>query len=165
MFAGSASTTGVGDGQITAGNFGTIDIGSSDNSGETLVRQILNGPNASDFEHHGGSLKLIDDSGNKLVVNGDTGITASAEVSAAQALSSTLGEPRTILLYDTVLGEGNTTDFQIVAFVGIRVLDFQLTSGDKYIRIQPAPVIDDTVINGSIDESSYFVRASIRLFE
>ena len=122
---------------ITPGNFGTVDIGSADNSSSTVMRQIRDGVSSADLAHHGGELKL--DSTGKLNLDGDTGVDADLEL----ALDDIIGQPRTIPLYSQVVGNGDTANYTIVAFVGVRVLDFDLHTNNKYVRIQPALVIDD----------------------
>jgi len=50
-----------------------------------------------------------------------------------------------------------------VAAAGIRVVDIQLTGGNKYILIQPAYVIDPTAIAKSWATESRFVAQPLRL--
>jgi Flp pilus assembly protein TadG len=142
---------------ITPGNFGTVDIGLSNNSSSVLRRQISEGVSQSDLAHHGGELKL-DPVTKTLTLNGDTGISATIEA----ALPDALGKPRTIPLYSEVTGGGNTSKFTIVAFVGVRILDFRLNGGDKYISIQPAVVVDDTAISTN-EPTSYNVFQPVML--
>ena len=127
---------------ITPGNFGTIDIGGSNNSTAVLKRQISDGVSASDLAHHGGELKL-DPVTKTVVLDGETGISAGMEL----ALPDALGQARTIPLYSKVVGGGDNAKFTIVAFVGVRILDYTLNGGDKYIIIQPAVVVDNTAIS------------------
>jgi hypothetical protein len=141
LFA-SGNNNEVENGAITSGNFGTVDIGNPNNSTAELSRQIHHGPNASDFSYlPEGELKLSGTS-NTLMLNGDTGISASM----ASALEDTLGEPRTLMLYREVTGDGNTTWFTIVGFIGVRVVDYSLTGQQMYIRVQPALVLDSSAI-------------------
>jgi hypothetical protein len=139
--------------EIAPGNFGTIDIGSSGNSTADLVRQIREGVSAEDLEYHGGELKLDDETGT-LTLNGETGLSAGM----ADALEDIVGQPRTIALYSEVAGQGgDTVNYTIVGFAGIRILDYRLSGNEKYIKIQPAIVIDDTAIAGGPENSSYTV--------
>ncbi len=65
---------GSGSGQLPPGNFGTIDIGSSNNSTSTISSQVLNGISESDLAYHGGTLELGLDG--TVLLNGDTGLSA-----------------------------------------------------------------------------------------
>jgi hypothetical protein len=145
-------------GGITPGNFGTVDIGNTNNSTVDLKRQIREGVSAEDLAPYDGELRLDPVTG-KLELNGDTGISASIK----EALAEIVGDPRTILLYEDVWGQGNNTYFSIVGFAGVRVVDFSLTGNDKYVLVQPAMVIDDAAISGDDPDSSYFVSQPVHL--
>jgi Flp pilus assembly protein TadG len=142
---------------VGAGNFGTVDIGNLNNSTPDLRRQILEGPNANDLAVYGGALELSPDTGS-LQLNGDTGISTGI----ADVIEQILGRPRTVFLYDTYQYNGNNTDFHIVGFAGIRVVDFRLTGNNKYILVQPAYVPDATAIPGTVGES-YYVGQPVHL--
>jgi hypothetical protein len=144
---------------ITPGNFGTIDIGGADNSSSILKRQISEGVSAEDLAHHGGELKL-DPGTRTLELNGETGMSAGMDL----ALPDVVGKPRTIPLYSKVVSGGNTAQYTIVGFVGVRVVDFNLNGGDKYIMIQPAVVVDDTVITSN-SPTSYNVFQPVILVQ
>jgi Flp pilus assembly protein TadG len=143
-------TTGGG---IVPGNFGTVDIGYSGNSSADLKRQIREGVSASDLAYHGGELKA------PVSLNGDTGV--GVDISAP--LGDIVGQARTIPLYDTVAGSGNTGQYHIVAFAGIRIVDYRLTGSNKYILIQPAVVVDDSALDGGGPSSSYSVYQPVIL--
>ena len=155
---GNGGNGGGNDPHITPGNFGTVDIGDSNNSTADLVRQIEQGVSAADLDHHGGSLEL-DGQTDTLELNGDTGISAGME----SALEGVIGDGRVIMLYDTVTGQGNTTMFTIVGFVGIRIVEVELNGGDKHITVQPALVVDNTTISSSTSGTSYFIHQTPRL--
>jgi Flp pilus assembly protein TadG len=119
------------------GNRGTVDIGSSNNSTADIARQIVYGINASDLAHLGGSICF--DSTGVLHLNGDTGISAGVK----DELASIIGQPRIIPIFRSVVGPGNNADYTIVKFVGIRVLDVNLTGSmsTKHVTLQPCNVI------------------------
>jgi hypothetical protein len=150
----SGRGSGVG---ITPGNFGTVDVGNPNNSASDLVRQIREGISAEDLAWYDGELKLDATSGT-LLLNGDTGMSASMR----HALADVVGQPRTVLLYDEVSGQGNQTWFRIVGFAGVRIVDFKLSGKEKYVLVQPALVVDDAAIPGEPD-SSYFVGQPVHL--
>ena len=131
--------------RLVPGNFGTVNLGSSANSAATLRRQILHGPNAHDFSYFPDNTIQLNDDG-FLMLNGDTGVTASMR----HELEQIIGEPRIIPLHATVSGQGNNAWFEVVAFVGITVLDLRLTGAlhNRYIQIQPTYTCDITAIGG-----------------
>jgi Flp pilus assembly protein TadG len=140
-----------------SGNFGTVDIGASNNSTADLTRQIRYGVNSSDLAYFGGSLQLGSDG--TLLLNGDTGISAGIK----DDLDSIKGKPRVICLYSTVTGNGNNAMYTIVGFVGVRIMYVKLTGNPKYVIVQPAVVIDASAMIGSTPNSSQYVYSNVRL--
>jgi len=134
-----------GSASLPAGNRGTVDIGSSNNSTADLSRQIRNGPNETDLAYFGGTLKIP--AGGLLALNGDTGLSAGIK----DDLAAIIGQPRAIPIFRSVSGPGNNATYQIVKFVGIRILFVQLTGSPsgKKVTIQPAPVFDGTITRSS----------------
>jgi len=118
------------------GNRGTVDIGSANNSTADVARQIRNGISASDLAAMGGSLQF--DASGELHLNGDTGVSAGVK----DDLSSIIGKPRIIPIFNKVVGPGNNADYTIVKFVGVRVLYVKLTGSmaSKAVIIQPCNV-------------------------
>ena len=149
---------GAGPTQLPPGNFGTVDIGSSNNSTADLSRQIVSGVSAADLEYHGGSLTLGDFG---IYLNGDTGLSAAIQ----DELASILGIPRAIPLFDVVSGPGNNAMFHIVGFAGIQITSVRLTGPmtQKEVVIQPAHVVDDAVITESGSGPSYFIYRPVQL--
>jgi len=155
---GHGNGNGNGGGQTAPGNFGTVDIGNSNNAAPDLWRQIREGPSKDDLAHHGGELAL-DPATKTTVLNGDTGMTASMKA----ALEDIVGQPRTIMLYRSISGSGNNAQYTITGFVGVTVVDFALTGSDKYILIQPTSVVDRTAISTDVQGTSHFVSQPARL--
>ena len=143
--------------KLAPGNFGTVDIGDSNNSASDLARQILHGPNKADFDLMGGKVELGPDG--KLVLNGDTGISAGVK----DELESIIGMPRIIPLHESVTGNGNNAMFTIVRFVGCVILEVKLTGGDKYVMIQPEFATDSTAIGGGPESDHSFVYKPLKL--
>jgi len=150
---------GAGTDQLPPGNFGTVDIGSSNNSTAVIERQILYGITAEDLEWHGGELVLNADG--ELFVEGDTGLSAGIK----DELEAIIGEPRTILLFNHVEGPGNNAVYTIVGFAGIRVMYVKLTGAmhTKKLLIQPEFVTDDAAITDAGPGQSYFVLQPVLL--
>jgi uncharacterized membrane protein len=140
------------------GNRGTVDIGSSNNSTSDIARQIVHGVNSADLSHLPGG-KLALDSDGVLYLNGDTGISAGVK----DELASIKGQPRVIPIFRSVTGPGNNAQYEIVLFVGVRVLDVKLTGAmsGKRVIVQPAHVKMEGGIPGGDDQTSYFVHSPV----
>jgi hypothetical protein len=141
------------------GNRGTVDIGSSNNSTSDIARQITSGVSEGDLSYHGGKLEL-DESG-VLYLNGDTGISAGVK----DELASVIGKPRVIPVFRTVTGNGNNATYEIVKFVGIRILDVKLTGSvsKKHVMIQPAAVCTSGTIHTTDSSLSTYVYSPVWL--
>jgi hypothetical protein len=150
---------GDGPDQLPPGNFGTVNIGPNINSTATLCRQILEGVSQEDLAYYGGELKLGSDG--TLILSGDTGLSAGLK----DEVKSIIGQARSIPLFREVVNPGNTAQFTIVGFAGVRILDVKLTGALtlKRLDIQPAYVIDGSVITESGSGPSFFVYAPQRL--
>lgn len=147
-----------------SGNFGTLEIGSTDNGTPDLSRQIEHGLSLDDFSYHEGGLEL-DPLTDTLQLAGDPGLSAGVK-SAVEAIK---GTPRTIALHDLVVSPGNNTQFRIVGFAGVRIVDYWLDGKNwreqlnHHITIQPAVVIDDSAITDNSSGTSYFVHQRVIL--
>lgn len=150
---------GAGADQLPPGNFGTVDIGSANNSTADISRQIRYGLNEADLAYYGGEFKL--GPGGTLLLEGDTGLSAAIK----DDLEAIKGLPRAIPLFNHVAGPGNNAVYTIVGFAGIRIMNVKLTGAmsKKAVIIQPAHLVDDTVITGPGSGSSYFIYEPVRL--
>lgn len=147
---------------LPSGNFGTVDIGGSNNSTSDLSRQIREGISPQDIAALGFDLVLGSDG--TLTLNGNTGISAGTE----DDLKSIVGLPRTIPLFRSVANPGNNAQFVIVGFAGIVILDVKLTGSlsKKRVMIQPAFVVDSTAVvggPGDVAGSGDFVYRPVEL--
>jgi hypothetical protein len=150
---------GSGTGQLPPGNFGTVNIGPSNNSTSHLSSQIRYGVTPEDLSYYGGELKLGPDG--TLLLNGDTGLSAAIK----DDLEAIKGTPRSIPLFRQVTGNGNNAMYTIVGFAGIRIMNVKLTGAmqSKHVIIEPAFVMDDSVITTAGEGTSYFVYEPPRL--
>ncbi len=145
--------------QWTPGNRGTIDIGNPNNATPDLERQILYGVNAQDLSYFGGEFRL--DQG-PIDVNGDTGLSAAIK----DELEAIIGQTRAIALFSSVTGQGNNTTYTLVKLVGVRIMAVKLTGANKYVYVQPAAVVSDTVIpSGDVTVSDASLFTTPRLIE
>jgi Flp pilus assembly protein TadG len=138
-----------------AGNFGTIDIGSASNSSSDICRQILDGISPEDLNAMGGKITVPGQ------FNGDTGVSATFK----QELTAIKGQPRIIPLFSRVDGTGNTAQFTIVGFAGVRIMDVKLTASMniKHVTIQPANVLSKGTIAGGTTTTSNYVFSPVWL--
>lgn len=146
---------GAGPTQLPPGNYGTVDIGSQNNSSADIARQIVYGVNQSDLDALGGELMI------PSWLNGDTGLSAGFK----DELTSIIGLPRAIPIFDELGGgNGNNSQYHIVRFGGIRIMHVKLTGPmtKKEVIIQPAYVVDDAAISEPNDTSD-FVFQPVRL--
>lgn len=123
------------------GNRGTVDIGGANNSTSDIARQIVHGISSGDLAALGKPLTL--DNG-ALTLNGDTGISAGVK----DELASIIGKKRIIPIFSSVSGNGNNATYTITKWVGVRVLNVQLTGkmSSKAVVVQPAPMISQNAI-------------------
>lgn len=150
---------GAGGGQLPPGNFGTVDIGASNNSTADIRRQILYGVNADDLSYFGGQLVFGEDGTFEL--NGDTGLSAGFK----DALEAIIGQPRAIPIYSQVSGNGNNAMYTIVRFGGIRIMNVRLTGpmSQKQVIVQNGVVVDDAVVAGPGPGPADYVYSPVRL--
>lgn len=131
---------------LPSGNRGTINIGNPNNSTADISRQISDGVNSGDLAYHGGS---IDFSSGPIVFSGDPGLSAAIK----DELESIIGEPRALVLFTEVSGNGANAAYTCVRFAGVRVMHVKLTGpmSLKRVIIQPAAIFDSHVIAGPTD--------------
>jgi hypothetical protein len=143
------------------GNRGTVDIGSNNNSTADLSRQIVDGVSSEDIEYHGGALEF--DVNGCLYLNGDPGISAGIK----DELTSIIGKPRVIPIFREVEGNGNNAMYTIVAWVGVRLLEVELTGSmsSKRVIVQPCYVSVRGGIPSSDGTTSYSIGSPVVLVQ
>jgi hypothetical protein len=133
-----------------SGNFGTIDFGNTNNSTQTLVRQITSGLNADDLSYYEGNQITISEE-DQLAAEGDTGISGGI----SSALRSIIGDCRAIVLFRTTNGgSGNNCVFTLVEMVGATIVEVDLSTNneDKRLFLQRCAFSDDSVIADTDEE-------------
>ena len=96
-----------------------------------------------------------------LELNGDTGISAGVK----DELNSIRGQKRIVPVFSSVTGPGNNAQYTIVQFVGIRIMEVDLTgkSTSKRVIIQPATVKARGGIPSASSNTSHFVYSPVWL--
>jgi Flp pilus assembly protein TadG len=142
------------------GNRGTVDIGTTNNGTNNLTRQILYGLSASDLAPYGGQLIFTNV---PLQLDGNPGLSAAIK----SPLTQIIGQPRAIPIFSSVTNPGANAVYTIVKFVGVRVLDVQLTGSpsQKHVTIQPCPFLDPTVIPGNVTLTNDSILAPVSLVQ
>lgn len=134
------------EGNGSPGNRGTVNIGGNNNSTSRVSRQIVDGLTANDLDFHGGSLEFGEDG--TMSLQADPGISAGFK----DELDAIKGEPRMIPIFSELKGNGNWAKYTIVKFVGIRIVDVELTGGNKHLTIQPAVMVTKGLIPASTEQ-------------
>lgn len=121
------------DKSLPSGNRGTLRLGANNNSTSKISRQILEGLNETDLSYHGGSLSVAD---GPLFIHGDPGVSAAIE----NDLKAILGQDRILPLFKSVSGPGANATYEIVKFVGVKVVKADLKGAiqHKEVIIQPS---------------------------
>jgi Flp pilus assembly protein TadG len=140
-----------------SGNLGTVNIGTDSNGTSNLGRQISEGLNQSDLDYHGGELKF--DASGELTLSGDPGLSSGIKGN----LKGIVGEKRLIPLYRSVTGDGSNAQFQLVRWVGGRLMEADLNGTHKAVIIQPVNMIVKGAIPSNSGETSQFVYGAVRL--
>jgi len=142
------------------GNRGTVNIGTTNNGTNNLTRQIVYGLSSSDLAPYGGQL-LFNQA--PLQLSGNPGLSAAIKA----PLTQIIGQPRAIPIFSAVSGPGANAVYTIVKFVGVRVLDVQLTGSpsQKHVTIQPCPYTDPTVVPGNVTLTKDSILAPVSLVQ
>ena len=140
-----------------AGNWGTVNIGVSNNSTSFINGQISNGVSTSDIANTFGSLMQLNPT---VTLGGNPGISLGMK----DALTSIVGKDVTIPIYDPALSGGNGNNFQygIVKFAAVTVLGFTAAGVHSYLLVQPAYSYDPTAIPGD-PETSWTTGGLVRV--
>jgi Flp pilus assembly protein TadG len=133
------------------GNWGTINVGVTNNSTSTLRSQIENGITPAQMTAAGFPNPPSTFSGNPGISSG-----------ISSALSDIIGKPLVVPLWSGVSGNGNNLTYTMSEYVGVRIMAVDLTGNPKYVIVQPALVGDPTA-NPGTPQSSFTSGGVVRL--
>jgi hypothetical protein len=113
-----------GSGNIVPGNWGTVDIGSTDNSTNEMNDQILNGLGQDDLDDLQADGRIPNnsyiDSTQPIWLQGEPGLSSGLK----QSVQNIHGKKRVIPIFDSLGGAGgNTSEFHIVGWGVVTVID------------------------------------------
>jgi hypothetical protein len=133
------------------GNWGTIQVGVSNNSTSTLSAQIQYGITPQQLATFPGGVIQLDSTLTppSITFNGNPGISAGIK----SALDAIVGQPVMIPIYDQTGGNGNNAWYRVIAFAGMRILSVNFQGNPKYVVVQPALISDPTAVPGSPQSS------------
>ncbi|MGY8769312.1 MAG: pilus assembly protein TadG-related protein [Pirellulales bacterium] len=125
------------------GNWGTVDLGSTNNSTSDIRDQIVEGLRQEDidalYDDDRISSSEFIDSQVPLYVNGDPGLSSGIKL-AVQAI---YGESRLVPLYDSVAGNGGNVEFHIVGWGVAKVIDSSWNgANDTWVKIEKSYTYD-----------------------
>jgi Flp pilus assembly protein TadG len=126
------------------GNWGTINVGVSNNSTSVLSAQIRYGITPAELATFPNSTIALDytQTPPSITFSGNPGVSAGIK----SALESIIGNPVAIPIYDTNGGNGNNAWYRVVAFAPVRILAVNFQGANKYVIVQPALINDPTAI-------------------
>jgi Flp pilus assembly protein TadG len=129
------------------GNWGTIKVGVSNNSTSVLSAQILNGITPAQLATFPNSTIQLDSTQSppSITFSGNPGISAGIK----SALTSIIGKPVAVPIYDLNGGNGSNAWYRVIAFQPARILSVNFQGNPKYVIIQPALLNDATGIPGT----------------
>jgi len=155
-------------GNHLGGNWGTVDIGEDNNSANDMRDQIREGLRQSDLD------ALADDTGPDglpripdntelkapVWLNGDTGLSAGMQC----AVEDILFTPRIIPLYDSVSNPGNNSEFHVVAWGIVEVIDVDLHGqlANKHLTIRRGQTYMGTLkANADLSDTSNTIQGAV----
>jgi Flp pilus assembly protein TadG len=142
-------------GSSTAGNFGLLSLTNSNvSSAPTYANWITAGPSAADLATFGANGIQA-----PLTMYGGPGLKATEQ----GPLSSIIGRPSVMPIYDTYTSSGANTTYHVIGFVGATVVAVDLTGGNKNVTIQLTPVVDPTAAVGGSTATAPFVYRGVSL--
>ena len=110
-------------GELIPGNWGTVDIGSENNSVDDMGAQIVEGLRQSDLDalYADARIKTKEyiDSTKPWLSQADTGLSSGL----MHSVRAVHGLKRLVPIYDYVAGTGDNTDFRVIRWGVVRVLD------------------------------------------
>jgi hypothetical protein len=134
-------------GSGSPGNWGTINVGVTNNSTSILGAQIRYGITPAQLATYPNSTICLDTSQTPPSCNfsGSPGISAGIK----DDLTAIIGQPRFVPIYDQNGGNGNNAWYRVIYFQAARILSVNFQGNPKYVIIQPCLANDPTAIRST----------------
>lgn len=128
------------------GNWGTVKLGVTDNSTATLNAQITGGITPAQLATFPNGTLSLDSSLSppSITLSANPGLSAGIQ----SALTSIIGKPVVIPIYDQSGGNGNNAWYRVINFAAVRIMAVNFSGNPKFVIVQPALVNDPTAIPG-----------------
>lgn len=141
-----------------SGNWGTVNIGTSNNSASFLGNQIRDGVSTADLVSGGYSPSM--ELNPAITLGGNPGINLGIK----SAIQSRIGDEVIVPIFDPVAsgGSGNNFNYRIIAFAAVRILDFKAAGANSVLTVQPSYTWDPRAIPG-VPQPSWTSGGVIRL--
>jgi Flp pilus assembly protein TadG len=128
------------------GNWGTINIGVSNEGTSTLEAQIRYGITPAQMATYPNSTIALDSTKTppQITFSANPGISAGIK----DGVESIIGKPVIIPIYDPVLSGGNgaNASYGVIKFQAVRIVASSFQGNPKYVIIQPCLINDPTAI-------------------
>jgi Flp pilus assembly protein TadG len=137
------------------GNWGTVDIGASSNSTADLNDQIENGLTQADLDalYADGRISNREylDSTNTTFLQADTGLSSGLK----NSVQSQYNKPKIVPIYNLVYGVGNNTEFRIVGWGVVQIIDSHWSgNNDTSVTVKKSYMYDNRYLRAQIDLSN-----------
>jgi Flp pilus assembly protein TadG len=144
-----------------SGNWGTIKVGVSNNSTATLSSQIRYGITPAQLATFPNSTIKLDSTQSppSITFSGNPGISSGIK----DDLTSIIGQPVTVPIYDQTGGNGNNAWYRVIAFATVRIVYVNFQGNPKYVVVQPALTRDPTAVPGDALDGHWEQGGLIRL--
>lgn len=153
------------DGYEVPGNFGTLDIGATNNSTRDLVRQINSGLNQTDLSrslYRDGRINSPDEIGGneQFWAQADTGLSAGIQ----SAVTDNHGYTKLVPIMQTNNGDtGNNLEYLIVGWGVVQIMDSEWSGGatNRHVTIKKAYMYDEDLRPASnLSETDDIIEAA-----
>ena len=150
-------------GSGSPGNWGTIEVGVTNNSTSTLNSQILNGISPSQMATFPNGIIQLDPTTGTIVFSANPGISAGI----SSALNQIIGNPVMLPIYDPSYGtggNGSNSTYTVVKFAEVRLVATNFQGGNKYVIVQPALAANPSPFGTPNPNEDWFSTGDTRVF-
>lgn len=151
------------EGNQVPGNWGTVDIGLTNNSTADLRDQIENGLRQKDIDALYDDGRIANDKyiggREEFWANADPGLSGGIK----HALATRVGESGLVPLIDNIAGKGgNNVEYHVVGWGAVELVDYKIAGSKKsYVKIEKAPFYySDLYPNNDLSDSENIIEGA-----